>query len=275
MIKPIQPSIRTLPVHVLITALLTAVFILGCYPPTKVPIDTIHYGAADAKVARLLFVFLHGNGDRNSVFDKEGFVEAARARGLNADMISVDAHVGYYMNRTFLTRLKEDVIEPARARGYERIWLIGNSLGGFGSISFAREYSNEISGIVLLGPYVGDRPIIKEIRSAGGLLRWEPGDLLLKTREDDEKNMWLWFKEHGRKGQLRANDKNCPKEQGCIPKIYLGYGTNDRFTYAQDLLASLLPPEQVIAIDGGHDWSTWKKLWDLFLDRNIFSVASP
>ncbi len=252
------------------TALLLALLMCGCYPPTKVPIDTIHYGAGDVKGPRLLFVFLHGNGDRNSVFDKEGFIGAVRARGFPVDIISVDSHVGYYMNRTILTRLKEDVIGPARASGYDHIWLIGNSLGGFGSLSYVREYPNDISGIVLLGPYVGDRPIIKEIRSAGGLLRWEPGNVLLKTREDDERQMWIWLKEHAQKGQLRADDKDCPKKQGCVPKIYLGYGTNDRLTYAQDLLASLLPPEQVIAIDGGHDWSTWKKLWDRFLDQNIF-----
>ena len=45
---------------------------------------------------------------------------------------------------------------------------------------------------------------------------------------------------------------------------------NDRFTYAQDLLASLLPPDRVMAIKGGHKWSTWKKLWEHFLDQNIF-----
>jgi pimeloyl-ACP methyl ester carboxylesterase len=254
--------------------LLAAVFSPGCYSATKVPIDTIHYGAGDVKGPRLLFVFLHGNGDRNSVFDKEGLVRAAQARGLPVDMISVDAHIGYYINGTILTRLKEDVINPARARGYERIWLIGNSLGGFGSLSYVREYPNEISGIVLLGPYVGDRSIIKEIESAGGLLRWEPGDVVLKTREDDEKRIWIWLKEHGLQGQFRANE-DCSKKQTCVPKIYLGYGTNDRLTYAQNLLASLLPPKQVIAIDGGHDWSTWKKLWDRFLDQNIFFVASP
>lgn len=264
-----NPS-RLLIMYRTFTALLLGVLLYGCYPSTKIPIDTINYGVGDVKGPRLLFVFLHGNGDRNSVFDKEGFVRTARARGLSVDMISVDAHVGYYMNGTILTRLKEDVIEPARANGYDHIWLIGNSLGGFGSISYAREYPNEISGIVLLGPYLGERALIEEIRHAGGLLRWEPGDVVLKTKEDSEKRIWIWLKELGQQGQFKAVDKDCPKKQGCIPKIYLGYGTNDRLTYAQDLLASLLPPEQVIAIDGGHDWSTWKKLWDRFLDQKIF-----
>jgi pimeloyl-ACP methyl ester carboxylesterase len=263
-------SYRKLSTYAMFAMLLSAVFFPGCYPATKVPIDTISYGAGDVKGPRVLFVFLHGNGDRNSVFDKEGFVESVRRRGLPVDMISVDAHIGYYVNATIVTRLKEDVIGPARAKGYEHIWLIGNSLGGFGSLSYAWQHPNDISGVVLLGPFLGERKLIEEIRSSGGLRRWEPGEVPLKTREDAEKHIWIWLKERSQQGQLRAGDKDCLKKQGCVPKIYLGYGTNDRFTYSQDLLASLLPPEQVIAIDGGHDWTTWKKLWDRFLDQNIF-----
>jgi pimeloyl-ACP methyl ester carboxylesterase len=248
-----------------VALLLAAVVFSGCYSETKVPI-----GAGEAKDPRLLFVFLHGNGDRNSVFEKEGFIEAARAHGLSVDMISVDAHVGYYMNGTILTRLKEDVIDPARTKGYKRIWLVGNSLGGFGAITYAQKYPSEISGVVLLGPYLGDRPIISEIRHAGGLLQWEPGDVILKTREDAEKQIWIWLKKHSKQTQFYPGDMKRLKGQEDIPEIYLGYGTKDRFTYAQDFLASLLPAEQVLAIDGGHDWSTWKKLWNQFLDRKIF-----
>ena len=270
MTEQIRLQMRPLSTYALFAMLLAAVFCSGCYPAAKIPIATIQYGAEGAKGPRLLFVFLHGNGDRNSVFDEEGFVQAVRARGLSVDMISVDAHIGYYMNGTILTRLKEDVIDPARARGYEGIWLIGNSLGGFGSLSYAQKYPNEITGIVLLGPFLGERPIISEIRHAGGLLRWEPGDVLLKTKEDAEKHIWIWLKEHGQQCALWPGDEDHLKMRGDVPKIYLGYGRKDRFTYAQDLLASLLPPEQVIALDGGHDWSTWKKLWDQFLDRQIF-----
>lgn len=270
MIGQIRLKIRPLSTYAIFVMLLAAVFFAGCYSATKSPIDTIQYGAGEAKEPRLLFVFLHGNGDRNSVFDEEGFVEAVRARGLSVDMISVDARVGYYMNGTILARLKEDVIGPARARGYERIWLIGNSLGGFGALSYAQKYPNEITGIVILGPFLGERPIIREIRHAGGLLRWEPGDALLKTREDAEKHIWIWLKEHSQQGPLWPGERDRPMKKKDVPMIYLGYGTKDRFTYAQDLLASLLPPEQVIAIEGGHDWPTWKKLWDQFLDRNIF-----
>jgi pimeloyl-ACP methyl ester carboxylesterase len=271
MIEQLRTQIRPLSTHAMLRMLLAVVFLLsGCNFATKAPIDTIHYNAGDVKGHRLLFVFLHGNGDRNTVFDEKGFVEAVRSRGLPVDMVSVDAHIGYYMNGSIVARLKQDVIDPARVKGYERIWLIGNSLGGFGSLLYSREHANEITGIVLLGPFLGERPVIWEIRHAGGLLRWKPGDVLLKTREDAEKHVWIWIKEHSQQCQCKAGDTGCLKKKECAPIIYLGYGTSDRFTYAQDLLASLLPPEQVFAIDGGHDWSTWEKLWDRFLDQNIF-----
>ncbi len=255
--------------YTIFIVLLAAAFSPGCYFSTKVPLDTIHYRIGDS-TGPLLLVFLHGHGDRNSVFEKQGFVKAVRARGLSAAMVSVDVHIGYSINGTVVTRLKQDVIDPARAQGYESIWLIGNSLGGFASLLYAREHASEITGIVLLGPFLGERPIIGEIRHAGGLFRWEPGDVLLKTKEDSEKHVWIWLKEHGQQGHFRAGDESCLKKQGCVPKIYMGYGSDDRFTYAQNLLATLLPPEQVVTLDGGHDWSTWKKLWDRFLDQNIF-----
>jgi pimeloyl-ACP methyl ester carboxylesterase len=270
-IRSLRLLLEGAPPHTMFGMLLVAVFLLsGCYAATKVPIDTIQYDAGDVKGPRMLFVFLHGNGDRSTVFDEKGFVEAVRARGLPADMVSVDAHIGYYMNASIVKRLKQDVIDPARAEGYERIWLIGNSLGGFGALLYAREHANEITGIVLLGPFLGERPIIREIRHAGGLLRWEPGDVLLKTKTDAEKHVWIWLKEHGKQGHFKAGGKDCLKTQGCVPVIYLGYGKKDRFTYAQDVLAALLPPEQVAAIQGGHDWTTWKKLWDRFLDQKVF-----
>ena len=33
-------------------------------------------------------------------------------------MVAVGAHLGYYANRTIVVRLHEDVIGPARAKGY-------------------------------------------------------------------------------------------------------------------------------------------------------------
>ena len=197
-----------------VTALLLAALLCGCFPSTKAPIDMIRYDNANIKGPRMLFVFLHGYGDPTSVFDEEGFIAAVRSRGLSVDMSSVDAHIGYYMNGTILTRLREDVIGPARAQGYDHIWLIGNSMGGFGSLLYAAEYPTEISGIVLLGPYLGERTIIRDIMHAGGILKWEPGEYYLKNWGDAEKLIWSWLKDHCQGGQYRGMRQGLPEGAG-------------------------------------------------------------
>ena len=231
----------------------------GCYPVAKIPIDAIHYDAKGAKTSRILIIFLPGSGDSITVFQKKDIIDAVRERGLPIDMIAVNAHVGYYMNWSLLTRLKEDVIDPARGSGYNHIWLVGDSMGAYGAISYAKQYPDDITGVVLLGPFLGNEELIAEIKQAGGLQAWRPGAVRENPREEWERGIWTWL------GDSRLANR---RYQG----MYLGYGHNDRFSYAQDYLASLLPPEQVISIDGGHNWSTWEKIWGMLLDRNIFQV---
>jgi pimeloyl-ACP methyl ester carboxylesterase len=241
-------------------------FIFGCYPAPKVPLDTLQY-QSPAAGHRHLFVFLPGNGDKPDTFDKKGLVRAVREHQLPVDMIAVNAHIGYYMSGSIFTRLKEDVIDPAKARGYKKIWLIGNSLGGYGSVSYARQYPQDITGIVLLGPFLGDKKIIEEIRDAGGLQKWEPTDITVDGKERWEKELWKWLKNGDEQKGFWHWIKNCDEDGECPSRIYLGFGKRDRFSPGQRLLAERLPPENVFAIDGGHDWRTWKKLWGMILDR--------
>lgn len=243
-----------------LSAALVATGLSGCVPRTPVPLETIRYDAGHGNGHRLLFVFLPGRGDPATTFERNGLIAAVRERGLAADMIAVNAHVGYYWNGSIVMRLKEDIINPAKTSGYDRIWLVGNSLGGYGSLAYAEEYVDDISGMILLGPFVGDDKLITEIKREGGLQPWSRGVVLTDPREDWGKRFWLWF-------------KDCEQQKACYSKIHLGYGRGDRFSEGQGFLASFLPPEQVIAVDGGHDWSTWKKLWRMFLDKNIVSPS--
>jgi pimeloyl-ACP methyl ester carboxylesterase len=236
--------------------ILIAVF-FGCYPQANIPIETLQYDAHKVQGPRSLIVFLPGNGDSIAVFQKQGLVAAVRERGLPIDMIAVNGHIGYYMNWTILVRLKEDVIMPAKSGSYDQIWLVGDSMGGYGSISFAKQYPNDITGVVLLGPFLGEKKLIDEIKHSGGLHSWDPGNITSTTREAWERSIWAWLKEY-------------TAEKKPSLKLYLGYGRDDRFAYAQDYLASLVLPEHVIAIDGGHNWRTWKKIWLILLDKNIF-----
>ncbi len=256
------PPATLMPISVLL-----AVFFFGCIPATKVPMDMVRYSSGENAGTSLLIVYLPGNGDRITVFEREGLLAGLRAHGVNADVIAVNAHLGYYVEGTIFTRIREDVIAPARSKGYGRIWLVGNSLGGYGSLSYLRLHPEDITGVVLLGPFLGDRSIISGIKDAGGLFQWEPGAFEQASWEGSEKTLWQQLRDCLREQKQRPGSED---RQGCFSHTYLGYGTRDRFTYGQEYLATLLPRDHVAAIDGGHDWSTWKTLWDRFLDQKIF-----
>ncbi len=243
----------------------------GCTSQTTVPIETVRYNYSGVKKARMLLVFLPGRGDTIKTFQQEGIIEAVRERGWPADIIAVDAHLGYYLKGLFFRRMKEDVIDPAKAAGYEEIWMIGDSLGGFGSMCYAREYPNDVAGAVMLGPFPGEATLIKKIKEAGGPQNLKPNDIISNTEEGQVKLNLMWLRDHAREEKIGTDQDSRNGHRG-VPSIYLGYGKDDRFTYGLDVLASLLPQDHVIVIEGDHDWKTWKKLWAMFLDKNIFKA---
>lgn len=233
---------------------LVAVFLFsGCAPPAAtVPIETAWYGQHTVPEP-LLLVYLPGRGDPPSAFEDHGLFRALREKGIAADMVGVNAHLGYYLNGSMVRRLKKDVIDPAKARGYARIWLVGNSLGGYGSLAYMGEHRGDISGVVLLGPYLGEHEILREVLDAGGLETWDPGPV---EPAQWQKRLFLLFKDYHR-------------QPDAYPPVYLGYGKYDRFAASQKFLAELLPPECVIELNGGHEWWTWKRLWEQFLEKDI------
>ncbi len=251
--------------------LFTAVVLCACLPQTKIPIDTILYNSGATQGSRMLFVYLPGRGDDMTAFQDNGLIDAVRERGLDVDIIAVNAHMGYYLNGTAFTRIREDVLAPAKAKGYNKIWLIGNSLGGYGSLSYARQYPDDIEGVVLLGSFLGSRELIDEI-SRAGLLNWRPVEIKKNTEDEWDKQLWLWLKDRVEQKTFGTGGRDCGSgKKSCSPKIYLGYGRGDRFSHGQDFLASFMPSDHVLVIDGGHRWGTWKKIWAMFLDKKIFS----
>src|SRR5205814_411265 len=139
---------------------------------------------------RRLLVLLPGRGDRAEDFASHGFVDAA-AR-LPVDCVAVDATLGYYMKRTIVTRLLEDVIAPARQAGYRRVWLVGISMGGLGALATAQQHETDIEGILLLAPFLGDEEVIDEISARGRLARWTPSPAA--DGSDDYHRLWRWLK---------------------------------------------------------------------------------
>lgn len=235
--------------------IILAVLVGGC--SGKKPLETLTY-ESDPLHNKGLIVFLQGMGGTTSCFiaghkcfATEGLVEAVRSRGLPYDMAAPAAHFGYYKDRTLEQRLRTDIILPAKARGYTKIWLVGVSMGGLGSVLYLKRHPDDISGILTLGPFLGYDKIIEEIVAAGGVQQWQPGSF--DKHKDWQRMLWQWLKERN--------------QQPDAAPIFLGYGTSDPYVKAHKLLASTLPPEQVLAEDGGHSFTTFRNIWEVFLDR--------
>lgn len=216
----------------------------------KVPLLTVDLLHRDGD--RCLVVLLPGRWDRAESFRRAGFAAAVTARGLAIDLVAADAHLGYYRDRSVVDRLHADVIAPARAAGYERIWVAGVSLGGTGSLLYLRDRPEEIDGVLALAPYLGDDELIAEIERAGGPRSWPAPEITPQSGAGRE--LWSWI----------ATWRPSPP---AIP-LHLGWGTTDGLARANRLLAGLLPPDRVYQVKGGHDWQAWENLWEQFLDRN-------
>lgn len=236
---------------------------LGCMhaPPTQVPMTTWLY-SEPGKHNGSLIVLLPGINEQPTKYEQRGFIDDLRDRGLDMDVVAVDAHFGYYEERSLIGRLKADVINPAKTNGYDKIWLVGFSVGGLGSLLYAMEYPDDIEGLVTLAPYLGDGSLIREIKDAGGPLNWHPGS---SSEDEAIRSLWIWLKNYD------------AGEDVDLPVLYLGYGKQDKFAVADSLLATLLPPERVYVIPGRHNWWTWKKLWVQALDSGLFrpSASGP
>ncbi len=224
----------------------------ACMPRVKTPVDTIAYPGLNGD-KECLVVLLPGRGDRVEVFERVGFISAARDAGLDADITAADLHIGYYYERNAMLRLHEDVIIPAQRAGYGQIWLVGISMGGMGALFHERDYPGHITGMVLMAPFLGEDQIIDEIAQAGGVLAWEPGPV----HEDDyQRVLWSWIQQYAREGQEKA-------------PIILAYGTGDRLAASNSLFAGVLPPGSVYTAEGGHTWGTWLGLWERLLAEGV------
>jgi pimeloyl-ACP methyl ester carboxylesterase len=194
-------------------------------------------------------VWLPGAFHSAQDFLAAGFAEAVQTRRAALDLLFVDMELEHVGDRSVLRRLRSDVVLPARAAGVS-IWLGGISLGGLFALDYAASHPDELDGLCLLAPYLGNRILASEIAHAPGLERWQPGEL---AESDEERRIWRYIKN-------RQTDSR---------PLYLGYGQGDRFSQAHALLAATLPAESVNVIAGGHEWSTWVRLWENFLDSHF------
>ena len=208
-----------------------------------VPLHTESYPASPAAQASTLLVLMPGRGDEAGDWAAHGFIEDLRAAGLAFDVVSTDAHIGYYMKETIVDRMWTDVLAPARQRGYKQIWVVGASMGGLGSLIVASRLPGAVDRVFLLSPYLGPNSLIREIEAAGGPARWTPTD-----PADPYQRVWQWLKKYREPGSI-------------MPKLTLAFGDQDSLAPGLRLLAQLLPADQVLRAEGGHSWVVWRQLW--------------
>jgi pimeloyl-ACP methyl ester carboxylesterase len=206
------------------------------------PMHVESYPLSPAGRANTLLVLLPGRGDKAGDWAAHGFISDLRATGLPLDVVAVDAHYGYYVKRTFLERMRADVLEPARKQ-YKQIWILGASMGGLGSLIVASGLPGAVDRIILLSPFLGPDSVIEKIQAAGGPARWTPTDLT-----DPYQRVWQWLQQYTRPGTP-------------MPPIMLGFARQEGMASDHRLLAQLLPADRVFEVDGRHGWVAWRQLW--------------
>ena len=231
----------------------------GCgalWRPSPIAMDLLQDDRACTRQAPVLLVLLPGANMQPAEMLAEGMVQSVRTRQLAVDVVLAGAGLEYVFDGSILDRLRSDIIEPYRARGYRRVWLAGISLGGFVALGYALRHPGQIEGIVALAPYLGRRTLVQEVAAAGGPARWRQA-ARPRDADDADHDLWQWLSE-------RPAD---------APTLHLGYGREDRFAEGHRLLAQTLPPAQVQVVAGGHDWPAWRALWSDWLDKRLLPVS--
>ena len=209
--------------------------------------------AVPGRRAPSLMVLLPGALQTPETLIDEGMVAAVRARRLALDLALADPGLTTINEATdgSVAQRLETLLLPARQQ-YRSLWLAGISLGGFMALAHAARHPGRVDGLFLLAPYPGNRLLTNAIEAAGGPARWAATAAV--NAADDEENAWRWLARNG-----------CADS---APELHFAHADADRFGAGQRLMAQTLPPGRVELIAGGHDWPSWRTLWNNFLDRN-------
>jgi pimeloyl-ACP methyl ester carboxylesterase len=193
--------------------------------------------ASGAGKAPTQMIWLPGAYHSAQDFVNEGFARAAVQRRIPLDLRFVDLEMQHLDDRDVFQRLRSEIVLPAR------------DSGALVALDYASAHAGELDGLCLLAPYLGNRMLINEIAAASGLSGWQPGEF---AESDTERRIWRYIK-------TRVDSR----------PLFLGYGKSDRFSAAHDMLAAALPAEWVEVVAGGHQWGTWLRLWERFLDSHF------
>lgn len=240
---------------------LTACFTIG---NAKKPITSILVPATQPAAERTLIIVLPGFGNDAESMQKHDIGAAVHQHWPEADVLLTSATFAYYKERNIVARLRQDIVAPARAQGYQHIWLAGASIGGMGVLFYEHEYPGEMEGLVLLAPWLGDSDMLDEIRKAGGVSGWQPGPLPATVDGDNyQRELWRVVK--------RWND-----DPSTAARVWLICGSDDRMLPTARLIEPALPASHAIEVPGGrHDWKTFVAATDRIIGRIRGTSAQP
>jgi alpha-beta hydrolase superfamily lysophospholipase len=219
--------------------------LFGCYPkgdPTR-PIPTVTVPAP--RTATRLVVVLPGRGDDIAALQRAGIAQAIQAQWPDADVVLTGLAMGYYLKGNAVQRLHDEILVPARQRGYREVWLLGASLGGLGALMYDGQWPGSVDGILLMAPYLGEKPLLQQIDAAGGLAHWNPGPVPPQVNGDNfQRELWRHLQQWSRDPARARN-------------VWLAYGDQDYLRGTMPSLAPLLPPSHVLVRSGKHAWKVW------------------
>lgn len=224
---------------------LVASLLAACFPRGDSSLPIPHALVPAPQAATRLVVVLPGRADDLAAMQRSGMAEAVQSAWPDADVILTGLSLDYYMQGQAAQRLHNEIVAPARSRGYRQVWLAGASMGGMGTLMYDRQYPGEMDGLILLAPYLGERALLAEIAESGGIASWDAGPAPAALDRDNF-NHELW-----RHVQRWSND---PAQAA---RVWLAYGDRDRLRRAMPLLEPALDPGQVLVRKGGHDWPVW------------------
>ncbi len=210
-----------------------------------------------------LFVLVPGFLDTPDTYAANDFPRRIRA-ATGCDSVAVDAHFRYY-GTNVADLIYRDVIFPAERRGYQKIWLLGISMGGMGSLMVAAQHTQAIAGIVLLAPHLGEGHVINAVKEAGGLAAWQPDPdtHVAMSRGWSDRNysehVWNWLRGYSESTSTR-------------PPLFMAWGDSDHLREPCELVAAVLPSERAAHRVGGHNWATWTPLLEELLPRVAASI---
>lgn len=205
--------------------------------------------------AHRLVVVLPGRGDNLHSLTATGIAAIIQQSWPDADVLLTGLTMPFYRQGRTAQRLHDEVIEPAaRRKAYRQVWLAGISLGGMGVLLYDRAYPDQIDGLLLLSPYLGDHAIQQQIRDAGGLAKWQAGPPQPIGPDTFQHELWRYLQNWSQRPQRTRS-------------TWLAYGADEPFRQPIELMSPLLAPDHVIMLPGRHNWKLWKPAMRALLQR--------